>query len=120
MVGTQYSAFSPLDSVYVNGKLTMGENLADFGGLTLAYSALAEELNSSTARARAQAIDGFTPEQRFFLAWAQVWRTNARPEYLRQQVITDPHSPGPVPHHRPAHEHARVLRGLRLQGGRTR
>ncbi|NVO85671.1 M13 family metallopeptidase [Hymenobacter terrestris] len=89
MVDKQYSAFSPLDSVFVNGKLTMGENLADFGGLALAYSAL----QKANAGKNVPKYDGFTPEQRFFLAWAQVWRTNARPEYLRQQVMTDPHSP---------------------------
>ena len=89
MVDKQYSAFSPLDSVYVNGKLTMGENLADFGGLALAYSAL----QKANAGKDVPKFDGLTPEQRFFLAWAQVWRTNARPEYLRQQVMTDPHSP---------------------------
>ena len=89
VVGKQFDAFSPLDSVHVNGKLTMGENLADLGGLTIAYQAF-----EKTPQAKAQAkIDGFTPEQRFFLAYAQIWRTNARPEYLRQQVQTDPHSP---------------------------
>ena len=89
MVGKQYDAFQPLDSVNVNGKLTMGENLADLGGLTIAYQAF-----QKTPQAKAgQAIDGFTPNQRFFLAYGQIWRTNARPEYLRQQVQTDPHSP---------------------------
>jgi putative endopeptidase len=89
MVGKQYSAFSPLDSVHVNGSLTMGENLADIGGLTIAYQAY-----EKTAEAKAhKSIDGFTPEQRFFLGWAQIWRTNERPEALRQQVQTDPHSP---------------------------
>ncbi|RSK42554.1 M13 family peptidase [Hymenobacter perfusus] len=93
MVGKQYSAFSPLDSVYVNGKLTMGENLADFGGLAMAYSALEKQLAKQYGTGPRPKYDGFTPEQRFYLAWAQVWRTNARPEYLRQQVMTDPHSP---------------------------
>ncbi|UOQ54008.1 M13 family metallopeptidase [Hymenobacter cellulosivorans] len=93
MVGSQYSAFSPLDSVFVNGKLTMGENLADFGGLALAYSALEKQLEKKYGSNPRPNYDGFTPEQRFFLSWAQVWRTNARPEYLRQQVLTDPHSP---------------------------
>ena len=89
MVGKQYDAFMPLDSVHVNGKLTMGENLADLGGLTIAYQAF-----QKTPQAKGKAkIDGFTPEQRFFLAFAQIWRTNARPEFLRQQVQTDPHSP---------------------------
>ncbi|RPD45448.1 M13 family peptidase [Hymenobacter sediminis] len=93
MVGKQYSAFSPLDSVFVNGKLTMGENLADLGGLNIAYTALQKELKKQYPNGNAPKYDGFTPEQRFFLAWAQIWRTNARPEYLRQQVMTDPHSP---------------------------
>jgi len=89
MVGKQYDAFSPLDSVHVNGKLTMGENLADIGGLTIAYQAF-----QKTAEAKSgTSIDGFTPDQRFFLAWAQIWRTNIRPEAARQQVQTDPHSP---------------------------
>ena len=89
MVGKQYDAFMPLDSVHVNGKLTMGENLADLGGLTIAYQAF-----EKTPQAKAQVkIDGYSPEQRFFLGYAQIWRTNARPEYLRQQVQTDPHSP---------------------------
>ncbi|RAK62688.1 M13 family metallopeptidase [Hymenobacter edaphi] len=93
LVGSQYSAFAPLDSVFVNGKLTMGENLADFGGTALAYSALQKQLQQKYGNAPRPRYDGFTPEQRFFLAWAQIWRTNARPEYLRQQVLTDPHSP---------------------------
>ena len=89
MVGKQYDAFMPLDSVHVNGKLTMGENLADLGGLTIAYQAF-----QKTAEAKSgQSIDGFTPDQRFFLAWGQIWRTNIRPEAARQQVLTDPHSP---------------------------
>ena len=93
IVGKQYSAFSPLDSVYVNGKLTMGENLADLGGLNIAYTALQKQLKKQYPTGNVPKYDGLTPEQRFFLAYAQVWRTNARPEYLRQQVLTDPHSP---------------------------
>jgi putative endopeptidase len=93
MVGAQYSAFSPLDSVYVNGKLTMGENLADFGGLNIAFTALQKQLKKKYPNGNVPKYDGFTPEQRFFLSWAQIWRTNARPEYLRQQVLTDSHSP---------------------------
>ena len=90
IVGRQYDAFSPLDSVHVNGKLTMGENLADLGGLTIAYQAF-----EKTPQAKAKVkIDGFTPEQRFFLGYAQIWRSNIRPEAVRQQVQTDPHSPG--------------------------
>ena len=90
VVGKQYDAFTPLDSVHVNGKLTMGENLADLGGLTIAYQAF-----EKTPQAKGHVkIDGFTPEQRFFLGYAQIWRTNIRPAAVRQQVQTDPHSPG--------------------------
>ena len=90
MVGKQYDAFMPLDSVHVNGKLTMGENLADLGGITIAYNAFQKTQQAKGAKA----IDGFTPNQRFFLAYAQIWRANQRPEAARQQVLTDPHSPG--------------------------
>jgi putative endopeptidase len=90
MVGKQYDAFMPLDSVHVNGKLTMGENLADLGGLTIAYQAFQKTQQAKDGKQ----IDGFTPNQRFFLAWGQIWRTNIRPEAARQQVLTDPHSPG--------------------------
>ncbi|MES2731907.1 MAG: M13 family metallopeptidase [Bacteroidota bacterium] len=89
VVEKQFSAYQPLDSVYVNGKLTLGENLADLGGLSISYTALQKAL----AGKKSEKIDGFTPEQRFFLAYAQVWRMNARPEFLRRQVLTDPHSP---------------------------
>jgi putative endopeptidase len=89
VVGTQFDAFTPLDSVHVNGKLTMGENLADLGGLNIAFTALQKSLAGKPKTK----IDGFTPEQRFFLAYAQIWRTNQRPEAIRQQVLTDPHSP---------------------------
>ena len=90
VVGKQFDAFMPLDSVYVNGNLTMGENLADLGGLTIAYQAF-----QKTAQAKVgKSIDGFTPNQRFFLGYAQIWRSVQRPEALRQQIQTDPHSPG--------------------------
>ncbi|MBF9236636.1 M13 family metallopeptidase [Hymenobacter sp. BT683] len=90
VVGKQFDAFTPIDSLHVNGNLTMGENLADLGGLTIAYQAF---MKTPQAKA-AKSVDGFTPQQRFFLGWAQVWRTNMRPESLRQQIQTDPHSPG--------------------------
>jgi putative endopeptidase len=93
VVGRQYDAFSPLDSVHVNGKLTMGENLADFAGLTIVYGALQKQLQKQYGNNPRPVIDGFTPEQRFFLSWAQLRRRNIRPEALRQQILTDPHSP---------------------------
>jgi len=87
----QYNAFTVLDTIHVNGKLTQGENLADFGGLSMAYEAY--KTFSPQAKTNTK-IDGFTGDQRLFLAWAQVWRTNIRPEAEAQQVVTDPHSPG--------------------------
>ncbi|UOQ97776.1 M13 family metallopeptidase [Hymenobacter sp. 5317J-9] len=94
VVGRQYDAFSPLDSVHVNGQLTMGENLADFAGLTVVYGALQKQLQQRYGNGPRPKYDGFTPEQRYFLSWAQLRRTNIRPEALRQQIATDPHSPG--------------------------
>ena len=89
VVGQQFAAFTPLDSLHINGQLTMGENLADLGGLTIAYAAF---LKTPQAQA-GQSIDGFTPQQRFFLSYAQSWAGHQRPEALRQRIQTDPHSP---------------------------
>jgi putative endopeptidase len=85
----QYNKYKVEDSVYVNGELTLGENIADFAGLTVSYDAYMLSLKGKEKKK----INGFTPEQRFFIGFAQVWRGNARPEFLRQQVVTDPHSP---------------------------
>jgi putative endopeptidase len=89
-VVAQYNAFTVLDTVHVNGKLTLGENLADLGGLNMAYEAFTKTKQFQEGKK----IDGFTPQQRFFLSWAQVWRSNSTPESLAQLVLTDPHSPG--------------------------
>lgn len=86
----EYSKFTPVDDVHLNGKLTLGENTADNGGVRLAFMALMESLNGKTA----PKIDGFTPQQRFFLAWGQVWCQNVRPETARLMAQVDPHSPG--------------------------
>ncbi|HZE09816.1 MAG TPA: M13 family metallopeptidase [Gemmatimonadaceae bacterium] len=91
LVASQYDAYTVLDSLHVNGKLTLGENLADLGGLSIAYAALEKAL---AQKGRPANIDGFTPEQRFFLAWAQIWRGNMTPEATRLRINTDPHSPG--------------------------
>ncbi len=74
----------------MNGKLTLGENIADLGGLTVAFAAFQK---SMAGKPRPANIDGFTPEQRFFLSWAQVWRESSRPEAVRMQVNTNPHAP---------------------------
>ncbi|WP_276499216.1 M13 family metallopeptidase [Pontibacter litorisediminis] len=89
-VADQYNQYSVLDNLHVNGKLTLGENIADIGGLNIAFTALQKAL----AEKNPGKIDGFTPEQRFFLAWAQIWRINMRDEAQNQQILTDPHSPG--------------------------
>jgi putative endopeptidase len=88
-VVAQYNSFTVLDTIHVNGKLTLGENLADLGGLNVAYAAFkkTKEGQSDTK------IDGFTPDQRFFLSWAQVWRGSQRPEAAAQRILVDPHSP---------------------------
>ena len=87
----QFDAYTVVDSAsHVNGRLTLGENIADLGGLTVAYYAMEKAL---AAKPRTK-IDGFTPEQRFFLAWAQVWRGLSRPEAELQNLKTNPHSPG--------------------------
>jgi putative endopeptidase len=91
LVASQFDGYTVLDSVHVNGKLTLGENLADLGGLSVSYAALEKAL---AAKGRPALIDGFTPEQRFFLAWAQIWRQNINPEAQRVRINTDPHSPG--------------------------
>ena len=85
----QFSGYIAIDGLHVNGELTQGENIADLGGVTIAYHAF-EKAQAAHPR---ETIGGFTPEQRFFLSWATVWRENIRPEALRLQINTDPHSP---------------------------
>lgn len=87
----QYSAYEPLPGLHVKGELTQGENIADIGGVKVAYSALQKAM---AGKGRPEKIDGFTPEQRFFLAYAQIWRQNQREEDLKLRINTDPHSPG--------------------------
>lgn len=86
----QYNGYLVIDTLHVNGELTLGENIADLGGLLVAYDALQKSLQGKDK----PMIDGFTPEQRFFFGFSQVWKGNSRPEALRLQVNTDPHSPG--------------------------
>lgn len=89
----QYDAIEVLDDVFVNGKFTLGENIGDLGGVLGAYDGLMNHLDKV---GRPENIDGFTPEQRFFMNWATIWRTKSRDEALRNQIKTDPHSPGQV------------------------
>ena len=88
----QINAYEPLPGMHVNGKLTMGENVADLAGLTVAHDAYIASLNGAPP----PVIDGITADQRFYLGWAQVWRCNSREAALRQQLLVDPHSPCPV------------------------
>jgi putative endopeptidase len=85
----EYNQYTVLNNLHVNGSLTQGENLADIGGLAIAYQAF-----KNTPQGKGdEKIDGFTPDQRFFLAFAQVWRIKNRDESVRVGINTDPHSP---------------------------
>jgi len=86
----QFDAYQVAEDLHVNGRLTLGENIADLGGLKIALQALHEAVREAP---ELDAIDGSTPEQRFFLSWATVWRTNYTNEYARLLVNVDPHSP---------------------------
>lgn len=85
----QFNGYTPIDDLHINGELTQGENIADLGGLKIAFAALQKTMIGQPR----QEVGGFTPEQRFFLSWATVWHTNIRDEALRLQLNTDPHSP---------------------------
>ena len=88
-LGAQFDAYEPLPGMHVQGKLTMGENVADLAGLTVAHDAYIASLNGQAP----PVIDGVSADQRFYLGWAQVWRRNYREPNLRQRLLTDPHSP---------------------------
>jgi putative endopeptidase len=87
----QYSALEPLPGTHVDGKFTLGENIGDLGGVNAAYDGLQLYLKEN---GNPGLIDGFTPEQRFFISWATIWRSKMRDEAIKSQVKTDPHSPG--------------------------
>lgn len=89
VVRTQFNNYTVLDSVHVDGSLTLGENLADLGGMSIAYEAFKKTKQGQSN----EKIDGFTPDQRFFLSWAQVWRANTRDKEIFNRIKTDPHSP---------------------------
>ena len=93
LVVEQYNGFV-LEGEHVNGSLTLGENLADYGGLSIAYRALEKALKAKGESVQSPLIDGFTPQQRFFLAYSKVWRNVVRPEESKRRLKTDVHSPG--------------------------
>ena len=84
----QFNGYSPLPGISINGELTLGENIGDLGGLSIAYQAY----RLARAGRPAPVIDGYTGDQRFFMGWAQAWRAKARDAYLQQQVLADPHA----------------------------
>jgi putative endopeptidase len=90
-LATQYSALEPLPGIKVDGKFTLGENIGDLGGINAAYDGLQLYLKEN---GNPGLIDGYTPEQRLFISWATIWRSKMRDEALKNQVKTDPHSPG--------------------------
>ncbi len=87
-----YNMQEVLPGARINGELTLGENIADFGGVSLAFEALERRLSKEPEKRKN--IDGFTPEQRFFIAYGQIWRANVREEEIRRLLTIDPHSPG--------------------------
>ncbi len=89
MLGKQFSEYEPIPGAHVNGELTMGENIADLGGVTLALAAYRASLHGQPA----PVIDGLTGDQRVFLGWAQAWRGKVSDDFVRKQVVSDPHSP---------------------------
>ncbi len=90
-VVAQYNAYQALPGLHIDGQLSLGENIADLGGVSIAFEALQRSLKGKPAPAK---IDGFTAEQRFFISWAQMWRTQFRDDAMRLQVARGPHAPG--------------------------
>jgi putative endopeptidase len=88
----QYNAYEPLPGLHINGKLTEGENIADLGGVKLAYAALQKALDKNPQE-RDKKIDGFTEDQRFFLSFATIWKSKQRDQDLKLRLNIDPHSP---------------------------
>jgi endothelin-converting enzyme/putative endopeptidase len=93
-VADEYSSFIAVDDLHLNGRLTLGENTADNGGARIALAALRHMIAEDKTGKLGQKIDGYTPEQRFFLGFARIWCQKRSPELARTLVNTDPHSPG--------------------------
>ena len=90
MIVSQFNTYFPLDSVHINGDLTLGENIADFGGITIAYQAFMKTQEAKDNKT----VDGYTAQQRFFIGFARIWAGMYTPEAMRRQLLTNPHSPG--------------------------
>jgi putative endopeptidase len=89
MLAAQYSAFQPLPGLHVNGELTLGENIADLGGLAVALDAYRASLQGEPS----PVLNALSGDQRVFLGWAQAWRGKVTDDFVRKQVVSDPHSP---------------------------
>src|SRR5690606_1303761 len=89
-LGTTFTGFCPIEGHCVNSELTMGENIADLGGLTMAYYAYAKTKEFKSGKL----VNGYTPAQRFFIAYAQLWKINYTEEELKNRIANDSHSPG--------------------------
>ena len=90
-LGAQYESYAPLPGLKINGRQTMGENIGDLSGIAVAFRAYKLSLKGRTP----PVIGGFTGDQRFFMGFAQIWRSRSRDEAVRNQLLTNPHSPGP-------------------------
>ena len=115
-VVNQYAGYAVADDLKLNGKLTLGENSPTTAACASRYMALLDEPGAGQQPAQ---LDGFTPEQRFFLGWGQVWCARTRPEAERLQAQTDPHSPATLPRERRRLQHAGVPEGVRVPGRRA-
>ena len=118
-VADEYSSFVAVDDLKLNGRLTLGENTADNGGARIALMALEHMIADDKTGKEGQKIDGYTPEQRFFLGFGRVWCEKRRPELARMQVTDESALAGKMARERRCAEHARVPAGMGLQGGTT-
>ena len=113
-VVNQFNGYEVEPGLHQNGKLVLGESIGDLGGLAIAYAAYEKSIEGK----RPKDIDGFTPEQRFFLGWEQVWGTNQRAEAARLQTNTDPASAGAFPREWTDFQHGSICQSVRMQKGR--
>lgn len=116
-LANQFDAYEPLPGVFVQGQFTLGENMGDLGGISIAFEGLQRFLREN---GRPGLMNGFTPEQRFFISWATIWRSKEKEEYLRTQINTNPHAPnryrvmGPLSNSQSFHEAFSLKPGDRL------
>ena len=113
IVEKQFNAYSVAPGIQVNGKLTLGENLADLGGIAIAYDAYQEHLNKK----KRVDIDGLTPEQRFFIGYALTWREHFRLEYIKEMVRLNPHSPDMFRTNGPLSNFTPFYKAFNVKGG---